>query len=138
MVPTLEFVVRKFPWTEFKVGEDVTKIKCQGTQTKLRGVATGTTLIIDEIAEELRKTSDDLTRFARTYVITGDSIWENKYWNVIKVRNGKKARPNGRKISLQDSIRKIGITNDELKKIKIAEQNSNKLVYTEKAAFNAL
>ena len=90
------------------------------------------------IAEELRKTSDDLTRFARTYVITGDSIWKKKYWNVIKIRNGKKARPNGRKISLLDSIRKMKITDDEFKKLKIAEQNSNNLVYTEKAAFKAL
>lgn len=90
------------------------------------------------IAEELRKSSDDLTNFARTYVITGDSTWENKYWNILDIRNGKINRPNGRKISLQDSINKLGITNDEAEKLKEAEQNSNKLVYTEKVAFNAL
>ncbi len=90
------------------------------------------------IAEELRQTSDDLTLYARNYVITGDSTWENRYWEVLEIRNGKKVRPDGRKIALQDSIIKLGIIDSELTKLKEAEKNSNNLVYTEKVALNAM
>ena len=41
-----------------------------------------------EMAQELRQSSDDLTRYCRTYVETGDSIWENCYWKVLDIRNG--------------------------------------------------
>ena len=90
------------------------------------------------LAKELRNTSDDLTRFARTYVITGDSIWENRFWEVLEIRNGIKVRKDGHTIALQDSIIKLGITKPEIDKLKEAEQNSNNLVYTEKVAFNAI
>ena len=79
------------------------------------------------IAGELRKSSDKLTRYCRTYVLTGDSIWEQKYWEVLDIRNGKKARPNGETISLQDKMRKMGFTVAEFDKLKEAEQNSNDL-----------
>ena len=79
-----------------------------------------------------------MTRYCRTYVQTGDSIWEKKYWEVLDIRNGIKPRPDGRTISLQDSMKKLGFTEAELTKLKIAEQNSNDLVWTEKVAFNAM
>ena len=90
------------------------------------------------IAEELRKSSDDLTTFCRTYIETGDSIWKNKYFEVLDIRNGKRARADGALISLQDSIKKLGFTNAELNKLKEAEQNSNNLATIEKVSINAL
>ncbi len=90
------------------------------------------------IAEELRKTSDDLTRYCRSYVSTGDTIWENKYWEVIDIRNGKKPRPDGHTISLRDTMKNLGFTKIEFDKLKEAEDNSNSLVWTEKIAFNAM
>ena len=45
------------------------------------------------LADELRQSSDDLTRLARTYVISGDPMWEQQYLEVIEVRNGKRPRP---------------------------------------------
>ncbi len=90
------------------------------------------------IAEELRKTSDDLTRYCRTYVSTGDTIWKNKYWEIIDIRNGKKPRPDGATIALRDSMKKLGFTKHEFDKLKEAEDNSNNLVWTEKIAFNAM
>ncbi|QBC43175.1 hypothetical protein C1H71_06145 [Iodobacter fluviatilis] len=45
------------------------------------------------LADGLRQSSDDLTRLARTYVITGDAKYEKQYWDVLDIRNGKKARP---------------------------------------------
>ncbi len=90
------------------------------------------------IANELRQSSDDLTRYCRTYVLTGDSVWEKKYWEVLDIRNGIKPRPDGRTIALQDSMNKLGFTKAEFGKLKEAEDNSNDLVWTETVAFHAM
>lgn len=45
------------------------------------------------LADELRQSSDDLTRFARTYVVTADDRYEDYYWQVLAIRNGEEARP---------------------------------------------
>lgn len=89
------------------------------------------------IATELRQSSDDLTRCCRTYVSTGDTTWEKRYWEVLDIRNGKKPRPDGRTIALKDSMKELGFTEAELAKLKEAEQNSNDLVWTEQVAFHA-
>ena len=44
-------------------------------------------------ADELRQSSDDLTRLARTFVMTGDPKFEEIYWDVLAIRNGEKPRP---------------------------------------------
>src|SRR5437868_7575801 len=45
------------------------------------------------LADELRQSSDDLTRLARTYVVSGDPRWERQYQEVIDIRNGRMPRP---------------------------------------------
>ena len=45
------------------------------------------------LADELRQSSDDLTRLARTYVATGDAKWERQYVEILDIRNGKLPRP---------------------------------------------
>lgn len=45
------------------------------------------------LADELRQSSDDLTRLARTYVITADAKYERQYFDILDIRNGKKPRP---------------------------------------------
>lgn len=91
-----------------------------------------------KIANELKQSSDDLTRFCRNYVSTGDSIWEERYWEVLDIRNGKRPRPDGHTIALQDSMRKLGFTKTEFDKLAEAEKFSNDLVWTEKVAINAM
>ncbi len=90
------------------------------------------------IADELKQSSDDLTRYCRSYVSTGNDIFEKKYWEIIDIRNGKKPRKNGRIISLQDSMKTLGFTDKEFNLLKKAEQNSNNLIWTETLAFNAM
>lgn len=89
-------------------------------------------------ADELKESSDDLTSLCRTYVSTGDATWETKYWEVLDIRNGKKARPDGKTIALQEIMKQLGFTDVEFQKLKEAENNSNELVYTETVAFNAM
>src|SRR5688500_12649903 len=45
------------------------------------------------LADEFRQSSDDLTRLARTYAITGDARYERQYNDILDMRDGKKPRP---------------------------------------------
>ena len=109
-------------------------------------------------ADELRQSSDDLTRLARTYVISGDEKYEKMYWHILDIRNGKKARPqnyeriywdlvlkygdqprpNGEIKSLQTIFRELGFTEEEFSLLKEAQSNSDDLVTTETIAMNAV
>jgi PAS domain S-box-containing protein len=45
------------------------------------------------LADELRHSSDDLTRMARTYVVTGDPVYRKHYQAILDIRDGKQPRP---------------------------------------------
>ena len=108
------------------------------------------------LADELRQASDDLTRLARTYVMTGDPRWEEQYVEILDIRAGKKPRPAhperiywdfraanidpGRgtlpPASLLDLMKAAGFTDNELSKLQEAAANSDGLVRTETMAMN--
>ena len=90
------------------------------------------------LANELRASSDELTRLARTYVVTGDPSYERQYWHVLDVRNGKQPRPDGRTVPLRTLMQQQGFTADEFAKLQEAEDNSNALVTTETIAMHAM
>lgn len=111
-----------------------------------------------KVADELRQTSDDLTRFARTYVITGNKMYEDFFWEILAIRNGEKPRPENYEriywdLVLDSQVRPrpysenkplrfmmmdLGFTDDEFQKLKQAQQNSDSLVSTENIAMNAM
>ncbi|MEZ5665572.1 MAG: methyl-accepting chemotaxis protein [Burkholderiaceae bacterium] len=108
------------------------------------------------LADELRQSSDDLTRLARTYVATGDEKWEKQYFEILDIRNGKLPRPQGYEriywdfraadmegnrptgetVALQDLMKRAGFTAAELAKLEEAKGNSDDLVRTETVAMN--
>ena len=90
------------------------------------------------LAHELRASSEELTRLARTYVVTGDADYEKQYWHVLDVRNGKQPRPDGRTVSLRTLMQQQGFTDEEFAKLQEAEDNSNALVTTETIAMHAV
>jgi len=45
------------------------------------------------IANELRQSSDDLTRMVRTFAATGDKRFEDQFHSVLAIRNGEQPRP---------------------------------------------
>lgn len=90
------------------------------------------------LANELRQSSQDLTRLARTYVITAEPKYKEQYWDIVKVRSGEKARPDGTKISSTDIFKQQGFTTEELEKLSEAEKKSNTLVGLEERAMNAV
>jgi PAS domain S-box-containing protein len=109
-------------------------------------------------AGELRQSSDDLTRMARAYVVTGDPKFEQFYWDILAIRNGQKPRPLryersywdfvlgdrdfdsqlGEGLPLRAQLEQLGVTAAELAKFDEAENKSNDLVEVERRAFNAM
>lgn len=110
------------------------------------------------LADELRQSSDDLTRLARTYVITGDAKYEKQYFEILDIRNGKKPRPAEYHriywdflaadrplprpytdtIALEDLMRNANFTDDEFVFLSQAKANSDGLVSLEVRAMNAV
>ncbi|MFN8908355.1 MAG: methyl-accepting chemotaxis protein [Betaproteobacteria bacterium] len=112
------------------------------------------------LADELRQSSDDLTRLARTYVVSGDPLWEQQYFEILDIRNGKRPRPAGYEkiywdfravgtepsggshqgattsVPLLEMMKHAGFTDAEFAKLKEAAGNSDDLVKTETIAMN--
>lgn len=106
------------------------------------------------LADELRQSSDDLTRMVRTYVVTGDAIYRKRYQEILDIRDGKKPRPlkyediywdlvqvddrrprpEGKAVALLELMRQAGFTEAEFAKLAQAKTNSDKLTKTEFAA----
>jgi methyl-accepting chemotaxis protein len=90
------------------------------------------------LADELRQSSDDLTRLARTFVVTGEKRYEEAYWKILDVRNGKSPRADGQTVALKQLMKNAGFTDEEFGRLEQAERNSNGLVTTETIAMNAV
>jgi methyl-accepting chemotaxis protein len=90
------------------------------------------------LANELRHSSDELTRLARTYCVTGDPEYERQFWHVLDVRNGKEPRPDGRTVPLRTLMERQRFTAAEFATLEQSEDNSNALVATETIAMNAM
>ena len=108
------------------------------------------------LADELRQSSDDLTRLARTYVMTGDPKWEQQYFEILDIRNGKKPRPKSYQriywdfraaditpdrgtepaAPLLSLMKSAGFSDEEFDHLKEAAANSDDLVNTETIAMN--
>lgn len=104
------------------------------------------------LADELRQSSDDLTKMVRTYVVTGNPIYKKYYQDILDIRNGKKHRPDGyqkiywdfvlankplphpgsgQAIALLELVRQAGVTEEEFSKLTEAKANSDGLTVRE-------
>jgi len=104
------------------------------------------------LADELQRSSDDLTKMVRTYAVTGDVIYRKHYQEILDIRNGKKPRPveyqniywdlvsvddkrprpfSNQTISLLDMMRQVGFTEQEFEKLTEAKNHSDALTKTE-------
>ena len=111
-----------------------------------------------KLADELRQSSDDLTRMARTYVVSGDPAYEAHFRRILAIRNGDAPRPgdydgiywdfvtapgwkprgDGEQVALQDLMRRVHFTEDEFGKLHEAQANSDALVALEDRAMAAV
>ena len=112
----------------------------------------------NKLADQLRQSSDDLTRMARTYAVTGDPIYEQYFFDILAIRDGTAPRPQAyheiywdlvtsggerpaspeRPVALLDLMTLIGLSGEELAKLEEAKKNSDDLTNLEKAAFGAM
>jgi hypothetical protein len=103
------------------------------------------------LSDELRQSSVDLTRMARSYVSTGDSAYRKYYQSILDIRDGKSVRPEGyssidadlvnagaisdshpdKPIALLESMRLAGFTATEFQKLSVAKANSDLLTRIE-------
>lgn len=111
-----------------------------------------------EAADRLRQSSDDLTRFARTYVVTGDEVYKNRYDRVLDIRDGKAPRPkdyeniywdyldpgqslmhpDGEALSLDAIMDALPYSEEERALLDESHRNSNELVNLEREAFHSM
>ena len=111
-----------------------------------------------QAADRLRHSSDDLTRFARTYVVTGDPVYTDDYFMTLEIRNGIAPRPQDYKgiywdllesvrkqrhpdtspVSLEQIMQALPYSDEERAMLDLSENNSNELVGLEVEAFNAM
>lgn len=109
-------------------------------------------------ADELRQSSDDLTRMVRTFVATQDQRFIEQFHQVLAIRNGEQPRPQnynqiywdffavtdnlpekeGDKRSLRDLMVTYGIADDELMLLQRAQSESDALVTLEEIAIRAV
>ncbi len=110
------------------------------------------------LASELKQSSDELTRMARTYTVTGNRLFKDYFQEILDIRDGKKARPKnyhriywdfvlarGKEsikgnefVPLKTLMKKAGFTTEEFLLLENAERLSNELVSLETEAMNAM
>lgn len=110
-----------------------------------------------KLAEELRRSSDELTRMARTFVVTGDPAFERHFREILAIRGGERPRPvgsegihwdlvaagetpdapPGRAASLDERMRELGFSAEEFALLSEARDRSDALVKLEDRAMNA-
>ncbi len=107
------------------------------------------------LADEMRQSSDDLTRMVRTFVVTGDPIYKKYYQDILDIRDGKRARPkqyqniywdlvvagrlpppptSGEPMGLLDLMRQAAFGDAEFRQLAEAKAHSDRLAATEMAA----
>ena len=108
------------------------------------------------LADELRQSSDDLTRMARLYTVTGDARYKDYFETILDIRSGAAPRPeryggiywdlvvdtgqkprgDGKRASLMDLATTSGYTGAETALFVEAERNSLALAELEHAALD--
>lgn len=98
------------------------------------------------LADEFRQTSQDLTRLCRTYIATGDNRYFDQYWDIVKWRNGERARPHtvdknlypGQIKNQHDIMLELNFSQQELTLLEEASAKSDALIATETQAMQSI
>lgn len=106
------------------------------------------------LADELRQSSDDLTRMVRTYVVTGDGRYKTYFNEILAIRDGLLPRPSnynyiywdflaaeqsapgkpGEKLALIERLKAAGFSPLELEQLALAKARSDGLAEIEQRA----
>jgi len=111
-----------------------------------------------ELADELLQSSEDLTRMARSYVATSDPVFEQRYFEILDIRNGVRPRPQhyeptywhlagvgkapaaplGEAVALQTLMEREDVQDQEFALLHASQAESDALVGLERQAFAAM
>jgi len=113
-----------------------------------------------QLADELRQSSDDLTRMARLYAVTGDARYKAYFERMLDIRRGESPRParywdvywdfvadthefpeereDAQSVALADLIAGAGFSAAEVDLFRLAEARSDALATIEATAMEAL
>ncbi|WP_394757527.1 GAF domain-containing protein [Rhodoferax sp.] len=112
-----------------------------------------------QLASELRQSSDVLTRMARTFVLTGNPVYRQYYRDILAIRDGRIPRPlnydsiywdlvtadgappqpdRGAPVALQALLQQAGFAEDELLKLAQAQARAEQLTRLEFTAMALL
>ena len=107
---------------------------------------------LNQLADGLRQSSDDLTRMVRLYAVTGDPVYREYFEEILDIRNGLAPRPEqyfdipywdvvlatgerpgafGVPVSIQTLMQRAGLRNEEVVLLEQAEEQSNILAEIE-------
>ncbi len=108
------------------------------------------------LIDEWRQTTDELTRMARTFVVTGNPVFENYFNEILAIRDGRKPRPahydkvywdlvithgqpaaTGPVESLDARMARAGFVAEELAKLGVLKRGADQLALLERMAMNA-
>ena len=111
-----------------------------------------------QLTTELRQSSNDLTRMARSFVATGDPAYERQYYMVLDIRDGRALRPvdyhniywelitpanempprplTNEAIPLNTLLEEVGFTPQELALVEQSQRESNAQARLETVAMN--
>ena len=113
-----------------------------------------------QLASELHRSSNDLTRMARLYSVTGDARYTEYFQRILAIRHGDAPRPSrysgaywdlvadagqypqedggeAEPVALRDLMAEAGFSEDEFAKLQLAESRSDELAAIEEAAMQA-
>lgn len=116
-----------------------------------------------QLADQMRQSSDDQTRMARSYVVTADPRYKKYHQAILDIRDGKIPRPNGyfqaywdivlanshahshahlssngKTIALLELMRQSGFTQNEMRHLSEAKANIDQLTALEFEAINQI
>ncbi len=111
-----------------------------------------------QISNELRQTSDDLTKMVRLYVLTGDKKYVDWYQEIISIRNGTTPRPDdyneiywdfvfdksvrptpyGKAISFKQTMKEYGFSPEEFALLNESQARSDALTSLEEEAIHVM
>ncbi len=110
------------------------------------------------LANELCRSSDDLTTMIRLFVATGEVKYKNYFFRISEISDGKVPHPqnyslafwdnvlsgkqkvtfNGEKYSIEDRLQELDFTDKEISVLKSAKKASDDLINLELIAMNAV
>lgn len=111
-----------------------------------------------QLAQELKQSSDDLTRVARAYAQDGEARYEQYFRTILQIRDGEIPHPknyhrsywdhllankiefktDGDTYSVEKRMNNLGLSAAEIALLQKAKEDSDALVHIEDTAFNAL